>query len=649
MDLRIPIASVLVAVLACAASADTIAVKRLFAPAADVASGVVVLPEPRMVATASQSALLVAGLGEASVFEFAVGAGPIRLIPLGPGAARWTLALDEGAGPMPLAGTALVDGRVDRPFMRVTELVASQSVFGCATPARAYELDVRGGAVVAHLASGGNAAALLVDDGSPATLLAHVPATIVRAGAPLALAVEAWLPADLDAPLASTALRERARAGVPLAWTLRSAQVRWADGTVARGAAGRDGLVRFPAAIAGDAALQVVADVADADGTVRTRSVQLLARITPAGNAIAGAPYLAEAHGGAWIELSVPVATDEPEVFLGTELWAVGPRGERCLGWTGGIAMVEHSASGARARIGFEPARAPLEQDERLECRNLRMHARDGFAPLDLVPRARAAGDSVLARRGRPHPIAGEFGIPGVASVPFDANEGFIPGAGSHVLVLAHGYCADQMPFPLAHFSADAFKYENPNQNMPHDAFARDIAARAASYKSYGLVAHSQGGCAGLHLYAFYWSGLDWAGPGRLIQCVGSPFEGTPMAGNLAALGEVFGVQCGQNYDMTPAGAAAWLSTVPTAPRAKVFTHTTTFTDNWWSFDYCNIVTDAFLSDPEDGVVEHSSGHFPGANDMGIKTGWCHVSGMRDPDQATDAARNAVMNTQGAR
>jgi hypothetical protein len=142
---------------------------------------------------------------------------------------------------------------------------------------------------------------------------------------------------------------------------------------------------------------------------------------------------------------------------------------------------------------------------------------------------------------------------------------------------------------------------------------------------------------------------MDWAGPGRLIQTLGSPFKGTPMAGNLAALGQVFGVQCGANYDMTTTGATAWLATVPTSVRTKAYTHTTTFTDNPFSYDYCNVLTDLFLNDPEDGVTEHSAGHITGANNMGLKTGWCHIAGMRDPAQATDAERNAVINTQGAR
>jgi hypothetical protein len=223
-----------------------------------------------------------------------------------------------------------------------------------------------------------------------------------------------------------------------------------------------------------------------------------------------------------------------------------------------------------------------------------------------------------------------------------------VPGPGSHAQVLMHGYCADGNPFPLAQFGPDAWAYEVPDQNLPNDAFALDLRQRTQQFKSFGTVAHSQGGLASLHLYTFYFSGLDWAGPGRLVQAVGAPFEGTPIAGVLAALGSIFGVQCGANYDMTPEGAAIWLSTIPPAPRARVFTFTTSYSGPGWS-GYCSLATALFLAYPEDGVTEHASGHFPGANDLGLTFGWCHVGGMRDPDQALDANRNAAMREAGAR
>ena len=171
-----------------------------------------------------------------------------------------------------------------------------------------------------------------------------------------------------------------------------------------------------------------------------------------------------------------------------------------------------------------------------------------------------------------------------------------------------------------------------------------------AALPSFGIVAHSQGGAASLHLYTYYWSGLDYATGGtRLIQSVGTPYQGTALAGNLALLGQIFGAGCGSNSNMTYSGAATWLSDIPSWARAKVFYHTTSFTDVWYRYDYCQLATDPFLSDPDDGVVERTYAQLTGANNLGHKTGWCHTSGMRDPSQTTDSSRNTNMNANAAR
>ncbi|MCB1034776.1 MAG: conditioned medium factor, partial [Acidobacteria bacterium] len=163
------------------------------------------------------------------------------------------------------------------------------------------------------------------------------------------------------------------------------------------------------------------------------------------------------------------------------------------------------------------------------------------------------------------------------------------------------------------------------------------------------IVAHSQGGAASLHLYTYYWSGLDNASGPRLIQSVGTPYQGTSLAGNLAILGQIFGAGCGTNYDLTYDGASAWLSNIPTWARNQVWYHTTSFTDRWWAYDYCNLATDLFLSDPEDGVVEKSKGQLSSGHNLGHKTGWCHTDGMRDPSQVRDSSRNSNMNANAAR
>ena len=115
--------------------------------------------------------------------------------------------------------------------------------------------------------------------------------------------------------------------------------------------------------------------------------------------------------------------------------------------------------------------------------------------------------------------------------------------------MLVHGYCSDGNPFPTSQFTGEIV-FNDPNQNRTHDQFANLIRNFGASYPSFGIVAHSQGGAASLHLYTYYWSGLDYAtGGSRLIQSVGTPYQGTALAGNLACLDNIFGAGCGYNYE----------------------------------------------------------------------------------------------------
>lgn len=133
-----------------------------------------------------------------------------------------------------------------------------------------------------------------------------------------------------------------------------------------------------------------------------------------------------------------------------------------------------------------------------------------------------------------------------------------------------------------------------------------------------------------------------------MIQSVGSPYRGTALAGSLAALGDVFGAGCGTQNDLTESGADAWLSYIPTWARSQVHYYTTSFEDNWWSYDYCNSFTDPFLSDPDDGVVAKSRAQLSGGNNRGHTEGWCHSTGMSDTAQYYDSGRNSVMNSNAA-
>ncbi len=215
-------------------------------------------------------------------------------------------------------------------------------------------------------------------------------------------------------------------------------------------------------------------------------------------------------------------------------------------------------------------------------------------------------------------------------------------------LLLVHGYCSGGV-WPQAQF-ANSSTFLDVNQNRSNDQFARLILSFGATWNSFGVVAHSQGGMAATHLYNYYWSGLDNATGARLIQSVGTPYKGTNLAGVLAALGSLFGVGCSSNTDLTYSGASSWLAGIANSSRAKVNYYTTSFrSTNWWTNDYCNFASDLVLSDPEDGTTEQTNGQLSGATNRGHTTGQCHTSGMRDPAQYLDSSRNSTMNANAAR
>ncbi len=206
-------------------------------------------------------------------------------------------------------------------------------------------------------------------------------------------------------------------------------------------------------------------------------------------------------------------------------------------------------------------------------------------------------------------------------------------------LMLVHGYCSSGNIWPAADFTQPKTVFLDPNANRTHDGFAQLMYQKAlqSGVNSFGVVAHSQGGAAALHLLTYYHSGLDFSVGGRRIQSVATPYQGTP----LASLGQF---ACGVNDDMTPGGAAAWLAGIPSWARAEVSFWTTSN-----SGSACQFLTDFLLTNPEDGTVEQFRGQLPGGNGMGHTTGWCHTTGMSNPANYTDHARNQAMDAAAAR
>jgi hypothetical protein len=329
------------------------------------------------------------------------------------------------------------------------------------------------------------------------------------------------------------------------------------------------------------------------------------------------------------------------------EIWARNSSGTKIpVAWISGMSVAEESGRIAELPLVLDGRWLSLaDAKDGFELRNVRIQDADYFVTL-------ATADQIsLAIPAIPENARSFNG-----EISSEMRTGKRPttepieNAVGGKLMLVHGYCSGDVWGSVAGQFSNSIKFSDLNQNRSHDQFANLIKNFGASYPSFGIVAHSQGGAASLHLYTYYWSGLDYAtGGSRLIQTVGTPYQGTALAGNLAALGNVFGVGCGTNYDLTYNGSASWLAGIPSWARAKVHYSTTSFKDVWYAYDYCNIATDLFLNDPDDGVVERAYAQLPGANNRGHKTGWCHTSGMRDPAQTSDSSRNADMSANAAR
>ncbi|MCC6128468.1 MAG: conditioned medium factor [Acidobacteria bacterium] len=403
---------------------------------------------------------------------------------------------------------------------------------------------------------------------------------------------------------------------------------------------------RFVASVPGEHTAQVIVRGVTPEGKEFIRTSEHVCPVV-ALSATLGENVSAAPADDTRLRIALPVSGVSPgmQLLAHAEVWGTGPDGQRIpLAWIGGMSVVEGTTLPVALDgrwISRAGARRPFE------LRNVRI-----TDPNTYVPVATAESVALSVRRLPPALRADERVdeitddmLMGPAPSPKFRTNAVAPKG----LLLVHGYCSGSNPWPSSQFTSAA-SFLDPNASRTHDDFARRIRDFGATkFNSYGIVAHSQGGCASLHLYSYYWSGLDSATGNRLIQSVGTPYQGTALAGNLAILGQIFGAGCGSNYDLTYSGAAAWLASIPSWARAKVHYFTTSETEVWWRWDYCQVATEPFLSDPEDGVVEKAKGQLPGANNRGHKEGWCHTSSMRDPAQTSDSSRNAEMNANAAR
>ncbi|KQR08000.1 MULTISPECIES: choice-of-anchor X domain-containing protein [Xanthomonas] len=422
------------------------------------------------------------------------------------------------------------------------------------------------------------------------------------------------------------------------------------DGTHNDGAAG-DGVYggNFQPTREGTWIAQVIVRGHDQAGQAFVRTSEHVLPVLDTALRLLGNTLSARAAEGTRLTVALPVAArgNAPSHYrVFGQVWGTDAKGKDVpVAWIGGMLTPQQGQlplSLDERWIARAGARAPFT------LRGLRIEDPDHYIPLvqagtlplqvpalrrASIARSSAAIDDSMRMGPRPSTLATAMAQP--------------QAAGSQ-LVLVHGYCSNGV-WPQAQFT-NASTFLDAKQNRSNDQFAQRIAQFASQWSSFSTVAHSQGGMAALHLYAYYWSGLDNATGGRVMQSVGTPYQGTNLSGVLAAVGSWFGVGCGTNTDLTYDGAKAWLAGIPADARAKVNYYTTSFAKtNWYTNDYCNAASDLILNDPEDGTVEQVNAQLPGGVNRGHTTGQCHTTGMRDPAQYLDANRNAVMNANAAR
>lgn len=404
---------------------------------------------------------------------------------------------------------------------------------------------------------------------------------------------------------------------------------------------------KFVPGVAGRFTAQIISKGATPDGAEFIRSSELTFEVAPNRAEIKSNVRAARVDDLRWrIDLPVSGLKAGEKVIVHAEIWGRGGDGNDFpISWLGGMTLAENLTK-RETSVSLTLDSRWLAQNSEAKSfvlKNIRLQNPDNSVVL-------GEAESLALPNIYPTELAKSF----AGIITDEMRQGVRPAkmtneAVGGKLMLVHGYCSGDAWGAAGQFT-NYVKFLDLNKNRTHDEFANLIRNFGASLPSFGIVAHSQGGAASLHLYTYYWSGLDYAtGGSRLIQSVGTPYRGTALAGNLALLGQIFGAGCGANYDLTYNGAAAWLANIPSWAKAKVFYHTTSFTDVWYRYDYCNLATDPFLSDPDDGVVERTYAQLSGGNNLGHKTGWCHTGGMRDPSQTTDASRNSNMNANAAR
>lgn len=633
--------------------------KMVNAAPADIVSGVVRLPDPSQVAHASKSALLPVRFDDGGRWSAEIpaeGFGELSLVPLSPEAQQWRITLAEPAQSPRTLSSWLDEGRASSttgplgvlPGPWATRWDLSTDRMGSWT----IIIEHRPGAADGLLLLGGK---------GPARLVSHTTSWRLTSDRNLGLVVFSPGGQLLSAEATVSVF------GSPVSWPVAD------DGMHGDGAAddGVFGLV-LPPLPAGKVNVSIVGRGVGQDGLPFLRTTEhVLAIADPVLRLTGEVSSRVEGQDRLAFDIGAMLVGPARPVHVSAEVWAA-ERGAPAVpvapvAWMSTMATPAADGTLTLSLHGAWLARAGAGQQ--LLLRNLRVQDVNTHAVLDQLADTPVFPAQLPTAALQPAPAsitsAMFTGVPGlslVAAVPGGSaqpglgvrprNASAVVGAGGPMgplnppergLLLIHGYCAD-LVWPPSDFTGQKLILEDLDANRSHDEFAQLIAALGAPLDSFGVVAHSQGGPASLHLLTYYTSGLDFAVGGLRIQSLGSPYLGTPLAGSLGGIGQVFGVGCGSNTDLSESGAALWAAGIPSWARAEVTAYTTSFSGFW-----CDFVTNLVLDNPEDGVTELDLALLSGTNVMPHFVGQCHTVGMSEPAQYKDSGRNAVMNAAAAR
>ena len=623
--------------------------RQVAAPPEDIRAGVVAMPDPSESATRSASRWIpiqFEGRGTRWVCEFEIernGGETLTLVPFGARVHEWAFALRDDRGALRPIASQVVAGAVELLSTTMTDHFGDRHVDGYALAAAVTSAPTTGRISLPRRAGerapqGG----LLASGAGSLTLTTHL--TTVRLCADEEIGVSAFLadPRGSDeGPVLGVVedawMTVDGPAG-PFKLTM------FDDGLHADGVAGDGRYGAFvPHGLSGD--LQVVTHLRgrEVDGTLIHLSGYLAFPVLEAAAVFSGRVGSRVEQDRAWaFDLGVHLLRDTDRLHVSGEVW-VAASGEELApaAWLSRIVELDSGvALDANVSLSLDGRWLGLRLGgtvpERVELRQLRLQDPATHVVFDVLERLPVEVGLLPANAFEE--------VPGVSREMLMGPSTIRPGPAAQewslfgALMLVHGYCSGGSVWPFTDFTGPIIEFSDPDQSRTHDEFAQLIQQTGSDEPSFGVVAHSQGGAAALHLYTFYQSGLDRARGARRIQSLGTPYQGTPLAN--------FGFfACGTNFDLTPTGAAMWLAGIPTWAREEVYYWTTVDAGSACSF-LANLVLEF---NDNDGTTERVRGQLPGATNMGHIPGWCHTTGMTFPAGYLDTVLNADRDATAAR